>query len=391
MAVAALRIHPRSGATASVQSRALFTIAAANARKPAFVAAIESCTRFGADAASLSDFMALHPRDQMLTHSLAEHRHADTALSQYFSIGIQQYRVLSRIVEQGFNDAARDIDILDFACGFGRLLRFLRCGHPDARLYAAEVQRDALDFCATQFGVTTIASTFEPSQFQPGRKFDVIWVASLFSHLPGPLFEQWLHVLLSVLSERGILCFSARALPADAPAADELVYRAQSENAELDTKYYGTTWVSERLVRELVTRRFGAAMHVQYAPRALANEQDLYLVSRRTSDLAIEKGPWGWLDVRRRDADGSLELQGWSADLDAMRPAHVEIRIDAQTFDVTPTIERPDVAAAFGNPALDATGWRLCRRIERNHVEIVSVAASGARNIVYVGEAFAPT
>lgn len=368
----------------------LFETASRNAQQPTFVAALERCARFAPGAASLSDFMALHPRDQMLTHSLAEHRHADTALSQYFSIGLQQYRVLSRIIEQAFGDAAAEIDLLDFACGFGRLLRFLRCGSPAMNLHASEVQCDALDFCAAQFAVATIPSTFDPSQFRPGRKFDIIWVASLFSHLPGPLFEQWLRVLLSALSERGILCFSARALPAGSAGADELVYSAQSENAELDTKYYGTTWVGARLVRELVARRFGTAMRVQYAPRALANEQDLYLVSRRDAELTLEKGPWGWLDVRRRDADGWLDLQGWAADLDTARPAQVEVRIDGQTLDVAPSIERPDVAAAFGDAALDTSGWRLRRSIESNHVEIFSLAASGARNIVYVGEAFAP-
>jgi alkanesulfonate monooxygenase SsuD/methylene tetrahydromethanopterin reductase-like flavin-dependent oxidoreductase (luciferase family) len=42
----------------------------------------------------------------------------------------------------------------------------------------------------------------------PDTKFDFIWVASLFSHLSGPLFDAWLAKLSDSLSPRAVLCFS---------------------------------------------------------------------------------------------------------------------------------------------------------------------------------------
>jgi len=330
--------------------------------------------------------MALHPRDQMLTHSLAEHRHADVALSQYFSIGIQQYRMLAQIIETYFGDAKNDIHVLDFACGFGRLLRFLRCAFPDTNLYASEVQRDALDFCAAQFGVSAIPSAFDPKEFRPGRTFDVIWVASLFSHLPQGLFEDWLQVLLSNLGERGVLCFSARALPVAASGTHaNLLYSPDSENPELGARHYGTTHVDPRWVRDLVENRFGDGMKMHYMPRALANEQDLYLVSRRALGRLPDKGPWGWLDVRKRESDGRVELQGWAADLDTLQPALVEIRADGRIVDIAPSIERPDVMAVFGDAGLAKSGWRFAQGIEDNHVEIFSVSGKRQRNLIYAG------
>lgn len=364
----------------------LFATAAANARKPAFIAALERCAALDAPSASLSRFMALHPRDQMLTHSLAEHRHADIALSQYFAIGIQQYRMLAQVIDACFPGAKDDIRVLDFACGFGRLLRLLRCGFPGMDICASEVQRDALDFCAEQFGVTAIPSAFDPDAFQPGRSFDVIWVASLFSHLPQGLFEGWLRVLLSCLDENGVICFSARAMPAvTAESAAPLLYCVDSENPELGAEHYGTTYVDPDWVRGLVESRFGDGMKMHYMPRALANEQDLYLCSRRTLDALPEKGPWGWLDIRKRNADGLVHLEGWAADLDTLHPARVEIHADGMTTDIVPSIERPDVMAVFGDAGLARCGWRVEQRIEANHVELFSVSAKGQRNLIYAG------
>ena len=62
----------------------LFATATRNAATPVLRAALERCLCLPAGAAPFAQFLALHPRDQMLSHSLAEHRHADTALRQYF-------------------------------------------------------------------------------------------------------------------------------------------------------------------------------------------------------------------------------------------------------------------------------------------------------------------
>ena len=64
----------------------------------------------------------MHPADQMLAHSLLHHGRADLALSQYFAISLQQQRLLGDIIDaQGHRTT--DLTLLDFACGYGRLLR----------------------------------------------------------------------------------------------------------------------------------------------------------------------------------------------------------------------------------------------------------------------------
>ena len=41
--------------------------------------------------------------------------------------------------------------ILDFPCGYGRVLRFLRAMFPNSEITAAEIDRTALDFCRRHF------------------------------------------------------------------------------------------------------------------------------------------------------------------------------------------------------------------------------------------------
>jgi len=349
--------------------------------------AIARCARIP-EPSALAPFLTLHPGDQMLTHSLHEHAHADTALSQYFAIGIQQYRIASQILAAYFPGQEAGLRLLDFACGFGRLMRFMRAGHPRAELYASEIQTDALEFCVSEFGAKAIASSFDPDDFRVRERFDLIWVASLFSHLPEQLFIGWLRALYACLGDRGVLCFSVRGVEMlhDDANPNDLVYQPESENAALDSDHYGTTYASERFVQKAVMTATGSvAVRI---PRALANEQDIYLVSKGRDLLSptISKGPWGWLDIRSRGADGTVRLAGWAADVDASRPARVEIRTDSATSIVTPSIARTDVAAALADPGLAACGWAFDAPPRTTFLEIIAVAGDGSSNIVYVGK-----
>ena len=77
--------------------------------------------------------------DQMLAHSLAHHGNAAIALSQYFNIAIQQFNCFRQIAEHGFADPPEKLQVLDFACGYGRLLRFLTAWLPLGNVHGAEI------------------------------------------------------------------------------------------------------------------------------------------------------------------------------------------------------------------------------------------------------------
>ena len=349
--------------------------------------------------ASLARFnTAIHPGDQMLLHSLRQHRDAGAAFSQYFNIALQQHAAARQLMRGAFGAEAGDVDVLDFACGYGRLLRFLSLSIDPRRISACDLQTDAVDFVRDAFGVEALASHADPAHFELGRRFDFIWVASLFSHLPEPLFHAWLARLVALLTPRGVLCFSVRdaSLLPDASAlpASGLAYARESENSDLATDIYGTAYASEAFVRDALQAAAGDARPYVRLPRALANEQDLYVVggdARR--DLAplreFRRGPWGWVDIRSLSSDGTLDLQGWAASLDDGALDTVEIDIEGVRHRCHASIERPDVAAAFGDTRLLRSGWRfrseLARGVRDVRVVVSARSARGEGALLYAG------
>ncbi len=350
------------------------------------------------DAADVDRLNAdIHPRDQMLLHSLQHHRDADIALSQYFNISLQQHAAAMQVYRNFFDVADRSVVLLDFACGYGRLLRLLRLSLPSDQLWASEVQTDAVRFVTEAFGVRALASHIDPQQFQPGRRFDFIWVASLFSHLPEHLFQAWLQRLTALLTPRGVLCFSTRSddlLPADQiPPDSGIFYAPSSELTDLDADVYGTTYVSEDFVRASVEQALGAGHPCHRLRKALAHEQDLIVVRKESGQsldalAQFRRGPWGWVDRCVLSPEGDLDLQGWAASLDDGQVQCVEIRIDGVLHECLPDIPRPDVTAAFGDTPMARSGWAFRARLSAGQqapLEVSARTAQGERALLYVG------
>jgi len=99
-------------------------------------------------------------------------------------------------------------NILDFASGFGRVLRVFRTAFPAAELTACDVSQEAIDFCATVFGAIPVRSSENPADVQFKTKFDLVWCGSLVTHLDAPPFSAFVKLLRSLLSPEGILIFT---------------------------------------------------------------------------------------------------------------------------------------------------------------------------------------
>jgi SAM-dependent methyltransferase len=331
----------------------------------------------------------IHPGDQMLNHSLREHRHAGAALSQYFNIALQQYSAAQQVIRSCFGASDDTVTVLDFACGYGRLLRFLSLAIPGSRLWACELQADALAFVEQEFAVQTIASHADPACFEPGRRFDFIWVASLFSHLPEHLFHSWLERLTSLLTDRGVLCFSVRdsaLLPTDRTMPRSgILYDTESENAALGSDIYGTTWANEHFVRDALHRAAGGPRPCVRLPKALAQEQDLYVVAKDPGrDLSgldgFRRGPWGWVDRRTLTSSGRLDLQGWAASLDDGAIDHVDITVNDVHHHCPTGALRNDVRDVFNDDRMMHSGWEFQCEIGSDSREVyVEVSAPTPR------------
>ena len=339
----------------------------------------------------------IHYNDQMLRHSL-KHFHAENpSLSQYFNVALQQHNAVQQILRALF-DHPKQIDVLDFACGYGRLLRFLRLSIPPERIWAAEIQSDAVDFVSREYGVHGLQSKSEPARFDPGRHFDFIWVASLFSHLSERLFRSWLARLHCLLNPGGILCFSVHdecLLPREISLPESGFYFVpQSENADLNTAIYGTTFVSEAFVANEVNEVLGGEFPCHRIRRGLANEQDIYVVpADKHTDLSslsgFRRGPWGWVDELKVGKAGEIYVRGWAASLDDGAIDGVTITIDGRPSRGTMGHSREDVARVLGDTRLAASGWDFRGSLRaaaiEAYVEVSAETLRGERALLYAG------
>jgi len=79
---------------------------------------------------------------------------------------------------------------------------------PRANVWVSDIYDDAMRFQKEVFGVHAMRTERTPSALVFPCKYDVIFVASLFSHLPAPRFKDWAQYLVEQLEEDGILIFS---------------------------------------------------------------------------------------------------------------------------------------------------------------------------------------
>ena len=354
----------------------------------------------------------IHPDDQMLLHSLGHHQNSDIALSQYYAISLQQFYAAHQIIKTFFDPNDPSLKILDFACGYGRLLRLLTTQIPARQIWASEIQTDAVAYVTERLGVHGLQSFPNPAEFLPDRtaldvespdKFDFIWVASLFSHLPEPLFHGWMQKLTSLLTPRGVLCFSIRdqALlsPEKTMPESGFLYFSISEITPLADEIYGTTYVSEDFVKSAIARVTKATHPYFRLPKSLAHEQDLYVVAR-DSEISLaplsgfRRGAWGWADLCTLSIDGVLQLEGWAASLDDGVLDDVTVLIDGSLLHCVTGLPRADVAAVFGDPRLSHAGWTLTHLIagapSRVRICIEARSHAGERALLFSGEVVVP-
>jgi SAM-dependent methyltransferase len=179
--------------------------------------------------------------------------------------------------------------VLEFACGYGRLTRhFVRRISP-SKLMVSDIDQTAVDFVRESFGVGGFYSSREPEKLVHDRRYDLIIVVSLFSHLPVDRWPGWLRRLEEMLKPQGLLVFST--LPWDtggAPVPDEqkeafelgFLYSERNETrGRLTGGEYGTAFVTRDFVTRAVSENLAAGL-IKHSPRALNGVQDVYLVQR---------------------------------------------------------------------------------------------------------------
>ena len=218
----------------------------------------------------------IDPRDDIF-HFFANHEIAKNPIREYLSDGWRTLSELMVILETLDKPLLKMDSVLEFAAGFGRFTRHLTRVLP-TRVTCADVLPGSLDFLREQFGVKTMLSTHKPESVLFPAQYDLVFVLSMFTHLPPAAWQPWLHTLAKAVKPGGLLVFSV----CNETAVRELGlvfdedgthFIASSESPSLDAEIYGTTFTTRQFVEEQVLGAFGRRP-THYFPYAFWSGQD---------------------------------------------------------------------------------------------------------------------
>lgn len=122
----------------------------------------------------------------------------DGDINRYLSVGISAIKSINSVVEKTEFES-----ILDIPCGHGRVTRHFNSIAPNASVFVADLDEYGVDFCVKTFGATKLQSNIDFDKLDFKRKFDLIWVGSLITHLPQENTKSFLNFVSRHLSKRG--------------------------------------------------------------------------------------------------------------------------------------------------------------------------------------------
>lgn len=220
---------------------------------------------------------AVHPEDEMFRfirdfwswrfHVVPMKAQSD-AMRTYLTSG----DLMMRDLEAALRDHGRALpqlgSFLEFASGYGRFTRFLVRRLDPGKVTVSDINHSAVDFARTTFGVSGFNSTERAGDLAHSQQYEVIFVASLFSHLAIEHWSAWLQRLFEMLAPGGLLIFSTHG-----PYARDVIFgehwrdrlEAKAEgfsflptnetDGRLAAEYYGSAFVTEAYVADEVAGR----------------------------------------------------------------------------------------------------------------------------------------
>jgi SAM-dependent methyltransferase len=119
----------------------------------------------------------------------------------------------SRCIQASLDAAGKVISggtVLDFPCGYGRVLRFLHAMFPDSTIVGVEIETEALEFCQRAFSVQGCLSKTARNwrSMSLPCKFDLIWCGSLITHVDERAAVDLLDFFCRHLTDGGVCVFT---------------------------------------------------------------------------------------------------------------------------------------------------------------------------------------
>jgi SAM-dependent methyltransferase len=226
----------------------------------------------------------ISPEDDIFRY-FASHPTSLNPLRDYLADGWRTLSELMLLLEAVNKPLLKSGSFLEFASGHGRFTRHLVKAMSASRVTVSDVVSDAVMFSTQTFGVRGFQSSLVPEQVVFPQKFDVVFVLSLFSHLPKSTWSRWLKCLYDGVASGGVLVFSTHGMKAAKHDnvtldAEGFFFAPSSESSAIDVEQYGTTFTSEGFVMSQIEQTLGADVLQHKAVLQFWNHQDAYVLRR---------------------------------------------------------------------------------------------------------------
>lgn len=237
---------------------------------------------------NFSDWMGVDGQiseDDDIFRFFSNHPTSTNPVRDYLSDGWRTTIELQEALETCSLSLRKCTSFLEFASGHGRFTRHLSRVMKQGQLTVSDVVPGSVDFLVSTFGVKGFTSTTDPSALTLPGKYQAIFVLSLFSHLPTPIWQTWFKLLAAALEPGGILIFSTHGEKSARQdgviwGEKEHVFFAASESSALDAQTYGCTYASHGFVEGQLKQALGSGVKIQTIPGHFWGAQDAFIVSK---------------------------------------------------------------------------------------------------------------
>jgi SAM-dependent methyltransferase len=133
--------------------------------------------------------------------------HGDKSLRE----GFGYYKIVKEQYEKYKGDISSANNILDFGCGWGRIIRFFIKDIPSAKIWGCDPEEEMIKICKEQnvYCNFECINPYPPTSFQDSS-FDLIYSYSVFSHLSEDLHFRILQEITRILRPGGIYITTTR-------------------------------------------------------------------------------------------------------------------------------------------------------------------------------------
>jgi SAM-dependent methyltransferase len=227
---------------------------------------------------------AIHAEDFIFHFLLNASKDKAQGAQLYFESGKSSAEQASAIYKE--HVARPPGRVLDFACGYGCVTRHLPGVLPGSKVFACDVLESCVTFVSKCLGFRTLQSSKIPEELVINKRFDLIIVLSLFSHLPERTFSRWLRQIVRLAAPGGIVLFtthgriSAQQFGNPPLTADGFWHDPRKEHPNLDASNYGLS-ICSREYCEVCIEEIKDVKLIDYREGFWWGHQDVYVLRKQ--------------------------------------------------------------------------------------------------------------